>query len=124
MAVLKVQGTVEKGRRHFTKRMKKHQAVFEDAVGEPLVRGTLNVRIPQSIQVREHFKIAGQDINEPEQDLLFEVCRVNGVWAYRIRPFQPATGKGGHGDDVIEITSNQVIPNAKHGSLVEIEFFR
>jgi hypothetical protein len=32
-------------------------------------------------------RIRGVDIGYPQQDLLFEVCRINGIWAYRIRPY-------------------------------------
>jgi len=71
----------------------------------------------------DHFRIRGTEINEPEQDLLFEVCRIGQIWAYRIRPFHLATGEGGHGDHIVEIACAQKIPNASSGERVEIAFF-
>ena len=41
--------------------------------------------------------------DEPEQDLLFEHCRINGLKAYRIRPYNIKTLNGGWGDDTLEI---------------------
>jgi CTP-dependent riboflavin kinase len=112
------------GLRHFSKRMTEYPEVFEKATGERLFPGTLNVNVGKPIRVREHFRIRGTEINEPEQDLLFEVCRINRIWAYRIRPFQLATGEGGHGDHILEITCSQRIPNVGPGSEVEIAFLR
>jgi len=124
MAILCVTGVTQKGQGDFTRRMKKYCGIFEAAVGQTLFTGTLNVRIAHPLKVQEHFRIRGADIGEPEQDLIFEVCRINGIWGYRIRPFQPATGAGGHGDHILEITSNQKIPDADHGRTISIEFFR
>jgi CTP-dependent riboflavin kinase len=112
------------GLRHFSKRMTEYPEAFEKATGEHLFPGTVNVNVGEPIRVREHFRIRGTEINEPEQDLLFEVCRINRIWAYRIRPFQLATGEGGHGDHILEITCSQRIPNVGPGSEVEIAFLR
>jgi CTP-dependent riboflavin kinase len=111
------------GCKHFSKRMTEYPAVFEQATGEHLFPGTLNVDVGKPIPVCEHFRIRGPEINEPGQDLLFEVCRINGIWAYRIRPLD-AAGGGGHGDHILEITCSQKIPNVSPGSDVEIELFR
>jgi hypothetical protein len=43
----------------------------------------------------ESFRVLGTLIGEPDQDLLFEPCRVNDYEAFRIRPYQLAGG-GGH----------------------------
>jgi len=96
--------------------------VFERATGERLYPGTLNVNVGQQIPIKEHFRIRGAEINEPEQDLLFEVCRINGLWAYRIRPFD-AVGGGGHGDEILEIACSKKIPNVGPGVEVEIALF-
>jgi len=99
-----------RGMKHFSRRMTEYPKVFEKATGERLYPGTLNVNVGRRNPVREHFRIRGTEINEPEQDLLFEVCRINQIWAYRIRPFHLATGEGGHGDHIIEIACSQKIP--------------
>jgi len=122
--MITISGQVQKGVGHFRKRMTKYPEVFRRATGESLVPGTLNVKVSTKIPVKEDFRILGRDINEPEQDLLFEICYINSIRAYRIRPYNLHTGEGGHGDDVIEIASAQWIPNTKEGSLVEITFQR
>ena len=111
------------GLKHFSRRMNEYPEVFERATGEHLYLGTLNVNVGKPIPVREHFRIRGTEINEPEQDLLFEVCRINQIWAYRIRPFHLVTGEGGHGDDIIEIACCQKILNVPPGTEVEIALF-
>jgi CTP-dependent riboflavin kinase len=102
--------------------MNQYPDVFAKATGEKLFPGTLNVNVGQPIPIQEHFRIRGKDLNEPE-DFLFEVCRINGLWAYRIRPLDDM-GKGGHGDHILEITCHREIPNVPPGTLVEIAFFR
>jgi|SRR5713101_4739868 len=121
-----LKGQVDKvgGVGHFRQRMTNFPEAFKRATGEELFKGTLNVNINRQLPVREHFRIRGTEINEPEQDLLFEVCRINGIWAYRIRPYNVNTGSGGHGDHILEIACSQEIPNVPHGSLVEIALFR
>ena len=119
-----VKGRIINGVRHFTDRMTKYPEVFTRATGEILIPGTINVQIEKSINVKEHFRIRGIDICEPEQDLLFEICKINGIWAYRIRPFNLKTHAGGHGDHILEITSAERIPNVSTGSIAEIALFR
>jgi hypothetical protein len=118
-----ISGRVIPGFGDFRKRMTAFPRVFSQATGEKLIVGTVNVNVRKSIPVREHFRIRGADIQEPEQDLLFEICRVGSIWAYRIRPFNLTTGEGGHGDHVIEISSSQHIPKANVGDSVTISFF-
>src|ERR1700722_3119608 len=96
-------GALHKGNGDFTKRMTKFRDVFKQATGQDLFPGTLNVRVGEGIEIKEHFRIRGSELGEPDQDLLFEICRVNDVWAYRIRPYNLKDGSGGHGDDTIEI---------------------
>jgi CTP-dependent riboflavin kinase len=103
--------------------MRDYPEVFRKATGEKLIEGTLNVDVEQEIAIKEDFRIVGAEINEPEQDLLFEKCEVNGVAAYRIRPLSLRTGAGGHGDNILEISSSQLLPN-KPGTEVEVTFFR
>lgn len=119
-----VSGIVQRGVGDFRRRMEKYPQVFERAAGETLFPGTINVKIDRNISIREDSRLCGNDIDEPDQDLLFERCLINGTPAHRIRPFQLATGEGGHGDDVLEITAHQEIPNVSAGSVVEITFFR
>jgi CTP-dependent riboflavin kinase len=122
MIILK--GIVQNGVRHFEKRIKKYGDVFTKATGEKLFPGTLNLNVGFPVSVKEHFRVRGVDIDEPDQDLIFEVCRVSGIWSYRIRPYHLPTGRGGHGDDVIEIASSMEIPGVPEGSVHDIELFR
>ena len=126
MSVLKVTGKVTGfGTSYFARRMTDFPSVFQEATGETLFPGTLNIQVEKGIPIREHFRILGLTIREPNQDLLFEVCRINGsLWGYRIRPYHVLTGVGGHGDHILEITCSTRIPNAGPGSDVTIEFFR
>jgi CTP-dependent riboflavin kinase len=109
------------GLKHFSRRMKEYPEVFERATGEQLYPGTLNVNVGEPIQIKEHFRIHGSELNEPEE-FLFEVCRINRIWAYRIRPLG-ARGGGGHGDHILEIACSHAIPNASPGVEVEIALF-
>jgi hypothetical protein len=111
------------GLKHFSRRMREYPEIFERATGERLYRGTVNVNVGKPIPVKEHFRIRGTEIDEPDQDLLFEVCRINMTWAYRIRPFNLVTGEGGHGDHILEITCSREIPNVTPGTEVEIALF-
>ena len=119
-----IRGRIVQGCGHFRVRMTEYPDVFTKATGQKPFPGTLNVKIDQPISVREDFRIKGADIGEPEQDLVFECCRINGLEAFRIRPLHLATGLGGHGDDTLEITYSQMISCADPGTEVEIEVFR
>ena len=80
MSALKVIGTVTPSARgDFTQRMTEFPHVFEEATGEKLVPCTLNIRVSTEIRIKEDFRIQGSRINEHEQDLLFEVCRIDGI---------------------------------------------
>ena len=120
-----VYGNITNGVGDFKRRMTEYPHVFEEATGEKLFPGTLNVCINNSLPVKEHFRILGASINEPEQDLLFEICRINGLWAYRIRPLHLQSGAGGHGDHVLEIACSQELRNRDgfDAANVEIVFF-
>lgn len=119
-----LKGAVQNGVGHFKPRINNFSEVFRNATGESLFPGTLNIKVEVLVPPREHFRIIGAEIGEPEQDLLFEVCRINGIWAYRIRPYHLATGGGGHGDDILEIACSQKINNLTQDSLVEVALFR
>jgi CTP-dependent riboflavin kinase len=119
-----VSGRVTKGVGDFRKRMIAFPNAFSRATGEILFPGTLNIKVDRVIPIKENFRVLGADIGEPEQDLLFEICHVGQIGAYRIRPFNVKTGEGGHGDDMIEIASSQRIPNAHEGASVTITFLR
>jgi CTP-dependent riboflavin kinase len=118
-----LRGEVVGGCGHFKVRMATYQEVFTRATGEHLHPGTINVNVGEEIQIREEFRIKGTDINEPDQDLLFERCRINGHAAYRIRPYHIPTGSGGHGDHILEIACCELLHDTEHGKVVEIELF-
>ena len=109
------------GLKHFSRRMTQYPEIFERATGERLYPGTLNVNVGERIPIKEHFRIHGEELNEPEE-FQFEICRINGLWAYRIRPLD-AMGGGGHGDDILEIACSKKIPNVGPGAEVEIALF-
>ena len=123
---MKVIGTLVHGVGDFRKRMTTYAEVFTRVVGHELFPGTLNVRITRPLACREDFRILGRDIDEPEQDLLFERCLIVGRPAYRIRPYQLLSGLGGHGDDVLEIASHEELRPLLRGfeDRIEIEFRR
>ena len=106
--------------------MSAHEAAFTAAVGERLQAGTVNVQLAVPVPVREHFRLVGATIGEPQQDLLFEVVRIGPHWGYRIRPLNLITGAGGHGDHVIEVACALRLPSkiTAVGSVVELTFFR
>jgi len=123
--MLILRGTVFKGLGHFRPRIANYAHVFKDATGEKLFPGTLNLRVDRIVPPVEHFRVLGAHIGEPTQDLLFEVCRINGIWAYRIRPFDLQTGLGGHGDDVLEIAcASELRPLLDVNGMAEVHLFR
>lgn len=109
------------GCRHFSQRMTQHPDAFKRATGEHLYPGTLNVNVGFVTPITEHFRIHGREINETEE-FLFEVCQINGFWAYRIRPCDD-NGGGGHGDNILEISCSKQIANVSPGTEVEIALF-
>lgn len=119
-----LRGQVISGLQHFTARMTQFPEVFRDAAGCSLYPGTVNVQVERAIPIVEAFRIPGVLIGEPEQDLLFEPCLINGYKGFRIRPYQPATGAGGHGDHILEISCAAKIPGVTTGCIAEVEFFR
>ena len=124
---MKVHGFVKDGVGHFKVRMTDYANVFTEATGEVLFPGTLNVKVDRTVPFKEDFRIRGADIGEPEQDLIFEKCQINGIAAYRIRPLNLLTGKGGHGDDHLEIGCTMYLREVlglRNKSQVEITFFR
>lgn len=119
-----LKGNVRSGKGHFTIRMTLNANVFETATGEKLYPGTINVEVDQPILIREDFRIKGIDVGEPNQDFLFEKCKINGINAYRIRPYDLATREGGHGDHILEILSSEFIPECEEGNQVTVALFR
>jgi CTP-dependent riboflavin kinase len=122
--MLMLKGQLVHGLRHFQKRMTEYPDVFAAATGQRLFPGTLNVRVDAPIPPVEHFRIRGSEIGEPEQDLLFEVCRVKDIWAYRIRPWHLLNHSGGHGDDVLEIAASVELRPILAGKDVVVQMFR
>jgi hypothetical protein len=87
--MVNLRGRAVQGNKHFSKKRllrDDFRLAYHNATGENLWKGTLNVEIDRCIPVKEHFRIRGKEISEPEQDLLFEICRVNGIWSFRSGP--------------------------------------
>ena len=123
-----IKGTVKpQGNGDFGRRMKDFPEVFERAAGEKLYPGTLNVKVGRPIRWKEDFRVKGVDIDERDQDLLFEHCLINGLKAYRVRPYNLKTVGGGWGDDTLEIACECCLKERlglEVGSVVEITIFR
>jgi DNA-binding CsgD family transcriptional regulator len=114
------------GNGDFPRRMTQFAEVFERAAGEKLYPGTLNVKVDRPVRWKEDFRIKGVEIDEPGQDLIFEYCQINGLKAYRIRPYNLTTGGGGWGDDTLEIASECCLKDRlglDAGCVVEITLF-
>lgn len=114
--MIHVDGRLERGVGHFRPRMRKFASLFREATGEILVEGTMNVRMEREILFREHFRIAQLEGDEWgwSGPMLFEICKIDGHWAYRI--------KGGHGPIIAEIACSHLVPKT-HGDRVQLEFF-
>lgn len=122
--MLQLQGQLVDGIGDFRKRMTRYPEVFAAAAGQRLFPGTLNIRVEAPVPPVEHFRIRGIEIGEPEQDLLFEVCRVNDIWAYRIRPWHLLTHSGGHGDHILEIAASVELRPVLEGQQIMVGLFR
>src|SRR5688572_3690683 len=122
--MLQLKGQLVSGIGDFRKRMTKYPEVFAAATGQRLFPGTLNIRVEALIPPVEHFRIRGTEIGEPEQDLLFEVCRVNEIWAFRIRPWHLLTHSGGHGDHILEIAASVELRPVLEGKEIVVGMFR
>jgi hypothetical protein len=103
--------------------MTAHAEVFKNAVGRAFRAGTINLEVDRKIGIKEDCRVRGKVIGEPE-DFLLERCRIAGRDAYRIRPWNPADGSGGHGDQILEISCFEEIPDVKIGAEFELELFR
>ena len=115
--MVRVSGTVQSGVGHFAPRMKKFAEVFREATGEPLLHpGTLNVKMDREVPFREHFNIP--ELVGDEWDWVgpvrFEICRIDSMWAYRI--------KGGHADRLVAEICGRRIPKGIRDR-VDLEFF-
>lgn len=117
-------GHVVSGVGHFATRIKNNEKAFTQVTGEKLFHGTLNIKVDLLIPIKEHFRLRGSEIEEPVYDFVFEVCRVNGIWAYRVKPVNLLSDKGGHGDNIIELVSSRMIPDVNTGAKVQVMFFR
>jgi CTP-dependent riboflavin kinase len=117
-----VKGRVIKGCNHFEGRMSRHSEAFEKTVGHPLHAGTINVEIDEAIEIREDLRLKGEEISWYE-DFIFERCKINGRDGYRIRPIDK-NGDGGHGDNVLEISCAEWVPDVGDGADVVVELFR
>jgi CTP-dependent riboflavin kinase len=130
---MRVLGRVVPGMGAWRPRMERFPEVFLAHTGQRLFPGTLNVLLEAPLPIRAEFRIPGSAIGEPEQDMLFERCMIEGIDAFRLRPFQLADGSGGHGDHILEIVCSQELrrllrdpdsvvvefPNRDHGGGVD-----
>ena|ERR1700736_4069149 len=123
-----IKGTVKPpGNGDFPHRMTKYAEAFERAAGEKPYPETLNMKVNRSVRWKEDLRIKGRDIGQDDQYLLFELCLINGLRAYRIRPYNLKTGSGGWGDDTLEIDCECYLKKRLGldvGSVVEITVFR
>ena len=123
--MLRVSGVVIHGIGAWRPRIEQFPEVFRRITGQPLFPGTLNVQLDAPLPPEPDFKILGSEIGEPEQDMLFERCTINGIPAVRLRPFQPATGAGGHGDHILELVASvELRPLLGDSPTVVVEFQR
>lgn len=123
--MITLKGRVVPGHGHFGKRLQRENfrvACFR-VTGEWFIKGTVNVEVGRCIQIKEDYRVLGNDVCEDE-DFIFEKCLINGTPAYRVRPSHPRTGSGGHGDDTLEIISSQEIPNVATSTEVKITLMR
>ena len=120
---MQVTGRVIAGFGAWRPRIERFPDVFREGTGESLFPGTLNIQLDTPLSIQTEFVISGAKIGEPEQDMLFESCLVNGIGGWRLRPFQPATGLGGHGDHILEIVSaTELRPRIADLDRVVVEF--
>ena len=85
--MLRVSGRLQKGCGHFGPRMRKFAHLFQEATGERLFPGTLNVKMDRSVPFEEHFQIVelvGEEFGW-QGPVRFEICRIDRLWAYRIK---------------------------------------
>ncbi len=120
---MRVLGKVIAGFGAWRPRMEQFPEVFVQATGRRLFPGTLNVLLAAPLPIRVEFSISGSEIGEPDQDMHFETCLIDGFEAWRLRPYQPATGLGGHGDHILEIVSpRELRPLIVNPESVVVEF--
>ncbi len=120
---MRVAGRVITGWGAWRPRIEQFPDVFLEGTGVRLFPGTLNILLDEPLAIQAEFQILGARIGEPEQDMLFESCLVDGFAGWRLRPFQPATGLGGHGDHILEIVSaTELRPRIADLDRVVVEF--
>lgn len=99
-------------------------AAFRAATGEYLYPGTLNVQTLLALPIKEHFRIRACNSGIPDQDLLFEICRINRMWGYRMVRLDVKKRKLVRKNGLFEIICAQKIPNIYPGCDVVIELLR
>lgn len=120
---MRVSGRVIDGWGAWRPRIEQFPEIFLQGTGERLFPGTLNIQLDTPLPIHPEFRIPGSLIGEPEQDMLFERCLIEGIKGWRLRPFQPATGAGGHGDHILEIVSaRELRPLLSNLNRVVVEF--
>jgi CTP-dependent riboflavin kinase len=118
-----VKGKVQTGFKDFTRRMTDHRFAFEKVFNCVPHPGTINVKVDRAIAIQADCTIP--DPIDTRQILLIENCLINGIPGFRIRPSvidNPTLG--GHGDDILEISSCHTIAGIAPEVEVTIEFFR
>ena len=120
-------GKIAVGSGQWTKRMERAGPVFNEATGETLHHGTLNIKLAEEIAIEEHFRVLGEKTGDQHENYLLEICRVDGIWAYRVRPLGHDGVSGGWGDSVLEILCKDGLREKLGkgtGDEVTVEFFR
>ncbi len=124
----RITGEVRKNAGAFSVRIKAFKAKFVEATGIPdLHEGTLNVWAEECVAIWPQFMIEGSDLDKPNEDYLFENCKVivdgKEYDGFRVRPYHRPDGGGGNGDKCMEIIAG-TIPGVKLGMSVTLEFAR
>lgn len=125
---LSITGKVQKNAGAFSKRISDFTQTFVHATGIPnLHAGTLNVWSDEYVAIWPDFMIKGEDLDNPDQDCLFEGCKIivdgKEYSGFRVRPFHRPTGGGGNGDKCLEIIA-ETIPGVVADKMVTLEFTR
>lgn len=97
---------------------------FRAATGEYLYPGTLNVKLQRAIPIQPQFRIRADQTGELGQELLFEICRVNRLWAYRMVRIRKRSGRPVRPNGLFEIVCAQKFPGILPGCKVVVELLR
>lgn len=119
-----LRGSVTEGDARSQSMMLQFGDAFRAATGEYLYPGTLNVKLPRAIPIQPQFRIGAEHTGELGQELLFEICRVNRLWAYRMVRIRKRSGRPVRPNGLFEIVCAQKIPGILTGCKVIVELLR